>query len=121
MFTQPSGLDYSTTWAKRSLMKWKVPMLSSEHHRTLRYGETREVANGIGCHHQEMEPLTVEASLCSAADALSASRPGARIEAVEEYIKRLKKLEDLAMEIPGSKKYMLCRPDGKCGWLCCRK
>jgi ribonuclease Y len=74
------------------------------HDLALKYGETKEVANGIGCHHQEMEPLTVEASLCSAADALSASRPGARIEAVEEYIKRLKKLEDIAQEQPGVEK-----------------
>lgn len=74
------------------------------HDLALKYGENREVANGIGCHHQEMEPLTVEGSLCSAADALSASRPGARIEAVEEYIKRLKRLEDMAMEMTGVEK-----------------
>ena len=67
----------------------------------LKYGETKAVANGIGCHHNEMEAITVEASLCSSADAISASRPGARIEAVEEYIKRLKKLEDIAFEFPG--------------------
>ncbi|MGK5593849.1 MAG: ribonuclease Y [Parachlamydiaceae bacterium] len=70
------------------------------HDYALKYGEPKEVANGIGCHHQEMEPLTVEGSLCSAADAISASRPGVRIEAVEEYIRRLKKLEDLAYEFP---------------------
>lgn len=66
-----------------------------------KYGESKAVANGIGCHHQEMAPMTVEADLCSAADAISASREGARIEAVEEYIKRLKKLEDIALEFPG--------------------
>lgn len=71
------------------------------HDIALKYGESKEVANGIGCHHQEMEPTTIEASLCSAADAISASRPGARIEAVEEYINRLKKLEDIAYEFPG--------------------
>ncbi|MBA3237586.1 MAG: ribonuclease Y [Parachlamydiaceae bacterium] len=70
----------------------------------VKYGETKEVANGIGCHHQEMDPLTIEGSLCSAADALSASRPGARIEAVEEYIKRLQRLEDLAYEFKGVEK-----------------
>ncbi len=71
------------------------------HDLALKYGENKEVANGIGCHHQEMPPSTIEADLCSAADAISASREGARIEAVEEYIKRLKKLEDMALEYPG--------------------
>lgn len=74
------------------------------HDLALKYGETKEVANGIGCHHQEMQPLTIEADLCSAADAISASREGARIEAVEEYIKRLKKLEDMALEFQGVEK-----------------
>lgn len=74
------------------------------HDLALKYGESKDVANGIGCHHQEMEPTTIEASLCSSADAISASRPGARIEAVEEYVKRLKKLEDLALEYPGVEK-----------------
>lgn len=73
------------------------------HDLALKYGETKEVANGIGCHHQEMEPLSIEASFCSTADAISASRPGARIEAVEEYVKRLKKLEDIALEMAGVK------------------
>jgi len=71
------------------------------HDFALRFGETKEVANGIGCHHFEMEATTVEASLCSAADALSASRQGARSEPVEEYIKRLKNLEDMALEFDG--------------------
>lgn len=71
------------------------------HDIALKCGENKEVANGIGCHHDEMEPLTLEGWLCGAADRLSASRPGARIEAVEEYVKRLKKLEDLAFEFPG--------------------
>lgn len=74
------------------------------HDLALKFGETREVANGIGCHHFEMEPSTVEGSLCSAADAISASRPGARTEAVEEYVKRLKRLEDLAYDFPGVEK-----------------
>lgn len=74
------------------------------HDLALKYGESKEVANGIGCHHQEMLPLTIEADLCSAADAISASREGARIEAVEEYIKRLKNLEEMALEFPGVEK-----------------
>lgn len=71
------------------------------HDYALKYGESKEVANGIGCHHGEMEPTTVEGSLCSAADAISASRQGARSELVEEYIKRLKRLEDLACSYEG--------------------
>ncbi len=76
------------------------------HDLALKYGESKEVANGIGCHHRKMAPLTIVADLCSAADAISASRKGARregahIEAVEEYIKRLKKLEEIALEFSG--------------------
>ncbi|MBS4163172.1 Ribonuclease Y [Candidatus Protochlamydia amoebophila] len=71
------------------------------HDLALKLGENKEVANGIGCHHHEMAPLTIEADLCSAADAISASREGARIEAVEEYIKRLRKLEEIALEFAG--------------------
>lgn len=74
------------------------------HDLALKFGETKEVANGIGCHHFEMEPLTIEGSLCHSADAISASRPGARAEAIEEYIKRVKKLEDLAYDFPGIEK-----------------
>lgn len=71
------------------------------HDFALKYGELPEVANGIGCHHNEIPPTTVEGSLCGAADAISASRPGARIEAVEEYIKRLRRLEEIARSHEG--------------------
>jgi ribonucrease Y len=74
------------------------------HDYALKYGESKEVANGIGCHHGEMEPFTIEGSLCSAADAISASRQGARSEFVEEYVKRLKRLEDLACDYQGVEK-----------------
>ncbi|NGX57584.1 MAG: Ribonuclease Y [Chlamydiae bacterium] len=67
----------------------------------LKHGESEEVANGVGCHHEEIPPITIEGSLCGSADKISASRPGARVEAAEEYFKRLKKLEDLAYEFPG--------------------
>lgn len=66
-----------------------------------KYGETLSVANGIGCHHNEMPALSVEASLCSAADAISASRPGARAESVESYIKRIQSLEEVAKNFFG--------------------
>lgn len=71
------------------------------HDFALKYGETAAVANGIGCHHGEMAPLTIEGSLCAAADALSAARPGGRVEAVEECLKRVKHLEQIALEFPG--------------------
>lgn len=74
------------------------------HNLALKYGETIEVANGIGCHHFEMDPLTIEASLITSADRFSAARLGARSEAAEECIKRIKKLEDLANQFPGVEK-----------------
>lgn len=70
------------------------------HDFAIKFGESREVANGIGCHHGEMEPISVEGGLCSAADAISAARQGARSEPVQEYIKRLSKLEQLACSYP---------------------
>jgi ribonuclease Y len=70
----------------------------------LKYGESQDVASGIGSHHEEMMPTTLEASLCSAADTLSAARPGARIESVEHYLKRLNKLEEIANCLPGVEK-----------------
>jgi ribonuclease Y len=74
------------------------------HDLALKYGESKEVANGIGCHHQEMAPLTIEAILCSAADAISASLEGNRNGAIEEYIKRHKQLEEMALDYPGIEK-----------------
>lgn len=70
----------------------------------LKYGESHEVANGIGCHHDEISPQTIEASLCSAADILSGGRPGARLEALESYLKRSAKLESLSHQFEGVEK-----------------
>ncbi len=67
----------------------------------LKKGESEEIANGIGCHHEEIPPITVEGALCGPADQISASRPGARVEAAEEYFKRLKHLENIAYGFPG--------------------
>jgi ribonuclease Y len=74
------------------------------HDLALKYGETIDVATGIGSHHFEMQPSSLEGVFCFAADAMSASRPGARLEAVEEYIKRLKNLEALAKGFSGVEK-----------------
>lgn len=62
-----------------------------------RYGEKSEIVNAIKSHHGEEEPVTPEAVIVAAADAISASRPGARRETLELYIKRLQKLEEIAM------------------------
>lgn len=70
----------------------------------LKYGESEEVANGIGCHHEEITPQTLEASLCSAADRISGGRPGARAEALEYYFKRSSKLEQIARQFKGVEK-----------------
>jgi ribonuclease Y len=66
-----------------------------------RYGETQHVVHAIEAHHYEVQPQTVEAVLVIAADAISASRPGARGESLEHYIKRLESLEELAAKKPG--------------------
>jgi ribonuclease Y len=69
-----------------------------------RYGETQHVVHAIEAHHYEVQPQTVEAVLVISADAISASRPGARGESLEHYIKRLESLEELAASKPGVEK-----------------
>src|SRR5438105_8964124 len=69
-----------------------------------RYGETQGVVHAIEAHHYEVQPQTVEAVLLIAADAVSASRPGARGESLEQYIKRLAALEELAAAKAGVEK-----------------
>jgi ribonuclease Y len=66
-----------------------------------RYGESQGVVHAIEAHHYEVQPQTVEAVLLISADAISASRPGARGESLEHYIKRLESLEELAASKPG--------------------
>ncbi|WP_027389336.1 ribonuclease Y [Chrysiogenes arsenatis] len=66
-----------------------------------KYGEKPAVLNGIGAHHGEMEMESVEAMLVQAADAISAARPGARREVLENYLKRLEKLEEIAHSFEG--------------------
>jgi ribonuclease Y len=62
-----------------------------------RYGEEDDVVHAIEAHHNEVEVRTVEAVLTQAADAISGSRPGARRESLEAYVKRLERLEEIAM------------------------
>ncbi len=69
-----------------------------------RYKEPDDVLNGVASHHEEVEPTTLYGVLANAADAISASRPGARSETTEVYIKRLEKLEAIADAFEGVKK-----------------
>jgi ribonucrease Y len=69
-----------------------------------RYGEPEDVVHAIEAHHNEVEVRTVEAVLTQAADAISGGRPGARRESLEAYIKRLERLEQIALAQDGVEK-----------------
>ncbi|MCL2341978.1 MAG: ribonuclease Y [Firmicutes bacterium] len=69
-----------------------------------KYKESDIVINAVQAHHGDVEPRTLEAVLVAAADAISASRPGARRETLETYIKRLEKLEEIADSFEGVEK-----------------
>jgi len=66
-----------------------------------RYGLSEKLCNAIGAHHAEMEQDTLEAVLVQVADAISASRPGARRESIEAYIRRIRSLEQVANSFEG--------------------
>ena len=66
-----------------------------------KYKENDIIINAVQAHHGDVEPKTIEAVLVQAADAISASRPGARRETLETYIKRLEKLEEIADSFEG--------------------
>ncbi len=66
-----------------------------------RHGESEAVAHAMEAHHNEVEPQTVEAVIVQAADALSGARPGARGESLEQYVRRLRDLEEIATRHDG--------------------
>ena len=66
-----------------------------------KYKENEAVIHAIEAHHGDVEPRTVVACIVQAADAISASRPGARRENIENYVKRLEKLEEISKSFPG--------------------
>ena len=109
-----SELDASVKTAKRAALLHDLgkalthevegshALISAQYAR--RYGESQAVVHAIEAHHYEVQPQTVEAVLLVAADAISASRPGARGESLEHYIKRLETLEELASQHHGVEK-----------------
>jgi ribonuclease Y len=66
-----------------------------------KYGEKPDIVNAVGAHHDEMEMTTLISPIIQVCDAISGARPGARREVVESYIKRLRDLENVALEYPG--------------------
>ena len=69
-----------------------------------KYKEREDIIHAIEAHHNDVEPRTVVACIVQAADAISAARPGARRENLENYIKRLEKLEEVTSSFPGVEK-----------------
>ena len=74
-----------------------------------RLGEPEAVAHAMEAHHNEVEPRTVEAVIVQAADAVSGARPGARGDSLEEYVARLRDLEDIAMRFDGVERVFAMR------------
>lgn len=103
------GLDVKK--AKRAGLLHDIGKVAEEHsdlpHALLgmelakKFGEQADVCNAIGAHHDEIEMTSNLSPIIQACDAISGSRPGARREIVESYVKRLKDLEDLALTYPG--------------------
>jgi ribonuclease Y len=69
-----------------------------------RHGESDAVVNGVASHHNDVPPIGPLGILVSAADAISASRPGARSESMTTYLKRVEDLEKIASTLPGVEK-----------------
>ena len=84
-----------------------------------RFGEDAAIVHGIEAHHNEVEPRTLLAVLVQAADAVSAARPGARRESLETYVRRLERLENLAMSFDGVEKVYAMQAGERCGlwWI----
>ena len=74
-----------------------------------RYGESEAVAHAMEAHHNEVEPRTVEAVIVQAADAVSGARPGARGDSLEQYVGRMKDLEEIASRHHGVERVFAMR------------
>ena len=80
-----------------------------------RHGESDAVVNAVASHHNDVPPVGPLGILVSAADAISASRPGARSETMGIYLKRVEDLEKIALGFRAWKNALQCRPAGNCG------
>ncbi|MFN4032245.1 MAG: ribonuclease Y [Fimbriimonadales bacterium] len=69
-----------------------------------RYGESEIVCNAVGAHHHDIEPTSLEAHVVIVADSISAARPGARRESLQQYLRRMQELERIAMSFDGVEK-----------------
>jgi len=109
--TLAAELGLSTKVAKRAGLLHDIGKVSDEDpelpHAILgmklaeKYKERPEIINAIGAHHEEVEMTSIISPLVLVSDSISGSRPGARREVIESYIKRLKEMENLALSYPG--------------------
>ena len=109
--TMASELGLNTKYAKRAGLLHDIGKVSADDPETPhaiigmklaeKYGEKPEVCNAIGAHHDEVEMISLIAPLIQVCDGVSGARPGARRAMTDQYIKRIKELEETALGYPG--------------------
>ncbi|MBT3621327.1 MAG: HDIG domain-containing protein, partial [Flavobacteriales bacterium] len=109
--TMAAELGLNTKYAKRAGLLHDIGKVSADDAETPhaiigmklaeKYGEKPEVCNAIGAHHDEVEMTSLIAPLIQVCDGVSGARPGARRAMTDQYIKRIKELEETALGYPG--------------------
>ena len=109
--TMAAELGLNTQYAKRAVLLHDIGKVSADDAETPhaiigmqlaeKYGEKPEVCNAIGAHHDEIEMTSLISPLVQVCDGVSGARPGARRAMTDEYIKRIKELEETAISYPG--------------------